>query len=61
MGMIRNTQSNHRHDTTPVIAQVKWVAIGEMLDELQQRLARLRRQTEVYPVTQPAVRKVSKQ
>jgi hypothetical protein len=59
--MIRDAKNSHRHDTTPVIAPVKWVAIGTMLDELQTRLARLRRQTEVHPNTRPEVQKVRTQ
>jgi hypothetical protein len=49
-----NIKGSHRNDVTPVIQPIKRVAIGAELDELQNRLARLRRQTEVFPKT-PAV------
>jgi hypothetical protein len=49
-----NIKGNRSHDLTPVIKPVKRVAMGTELEDLQARLASLRRRTQVYPTGLPA-------
>jgi hypothetical protein len=56
-----NITRYQRRNTTPVIAPLKRVAMGQELEDLQARLARLRRQTEVYPKIQQPVATSGKQ
>jgi hypothetical protein len=46
---------NEQRNATPVVTPMKRVSIGTDLENLQARLAELRRQTEVYPKAEPIV------
>lgn len=55
-----NVKGNQQRNATPIIAPMKRVSIGTELEDLQARLAQLRRQTEVYPKSEPVVTTIDK-
>lgn len=55
MGAMSELKGNSRRDATPVVTPMRRVSIGTDLENLQARLAELRRQTEVYPRSQPVI------
>ncbi len=55
-----NVKGNQERNVTPVVAPIKRVSIGTELEDLQARLAQLRRQTEVYPKSEPVATTLDK-
>ena len=58
--MMTNEHRSHRHKTKPVVNPPKRVMIGEMLDDLDERLSHLRREIAVHPLPPPTVSNIKK-